>query len=449
MKAIGALLGLIFLTIMAGGEVHPSLPPSLLTTATSPINVDLPGTLTDAQGKPAVKATITIKYNDEDYEATSGEGGKFDIANVNISQQFLVNLVGKLTDPKGQPLANMTVQFHLCDTSYKAITNASGVFVIKNINMARSLKGCYIPFFLLIPGIIGLVSAALKDWRDRKKMTKLQRPVSELTTQQENQFLMALWNAIVWSITLLLLAYLGVRRLHFFSPQLGFEFYVPILGFIGALLYMFHMFHKGEEEVPKGKEFGMRVLLAPYVAIIVVVLFGRDLGLVDLKSTAGRGTLAFFSGLLVVTALQQIIEKGQERLGRWREASRYEASEIAKAFNLSIDEDLKLRKGDLAYLVQLEQCTEDQLRDKARKIGFDEYLLVGLKNKCPQARLKNQIGGLVWGRLEGIGVKEIEDFALLSDAALDKLNEGEEKTQIDLQILKSLRERARKICQPS
>ncbi|MDD2901427.1 MAG: carboxypeptidase-like regulatory domain-containing protein [Syntrophales bacterium] len=446
MKTIGALLGLLFLIMLAWGEGHstPAQPPPAIAAA--PETVSLPGVLTDAQGKPAAKAKITVTYHDKSYEATSGEGGKFDIADIDISPRLLIDLTGKLTDPQGQPLANTTVQFQLYDTAYKAITDASGVFVIKDINLARSLKDCYIPFFLLIPGIFGLVWAWIKDWQGPEK-----DPEAKIagTVKKENQFGMALLNAAVWTITLLLLALFGVRKLHFFSSQLEFDFYVPILGFLGALLYMFHMFQKGEEKVPKGKEFGMRVLLAPYVAIIMVVLFGRDLGLVNLDSTAGRGTLAFFSGLLVITALQKIIENGQERLGRWREASRYEASEIAREFKLTLEEDLKLRKGDLAYLVQLEQYSEDQLREKARKIGFDEYLLVGLKRKCPKILLKKEIGNLVWGRLKKIGVREIEDFAQLSDPALAALNKGDNGPEIDTAILKKLRDRAREVCLPS
>ena len=409
------------------------------TTAASPDEtIHPPRSLSGPQGQPAEKA-----------EAARGEGGKFEIAEIDNSPPALMNFTGKLTGQDGRPLSRTTVQFQLFDTTYKAITDENGEFVLKNVNLTKSLQECYIPFILLIPGIFGLVCAAVKDKRDRIKGRDSKRPLTGGKNQQENQFLMALCNAMVWAITLLALALLGVRRLHFFSPQLGFEFYVPILGFLGALLYMFHMFHKGEETIPKGKEFGMRILLAPYVAIIVVVLFGRDLGLVDLQSTAGRGTLAFFSGLLVIAFLQHIIEKGQERLGRWREASTYKASEIAKEFNLSLEEDLKLRAGDLAYLVQLEQYSEEQLREKARKIGFNEYLLVGLKKKCPKVRLKMEIGGLVWKRLEGIGVREIEDFAQLSDPALDELNEGEAKPKIDIAILKNLRDRAREICLPS
>ncbi|MFZ5451237.1 MAG: carboxypeptidase-like regulatory domain-containing protein [Thermodesulfobacteriota bacterium] len=446
MKRLGALLGLFFLIMLAWGAGHSAPAQTPPTTAAAPDTINLPGVLTDAQGKPATKAKITVTYGDQSYEATSGEGGRFDIADVDISPRFLINLKGKLIDPEEQPLANTTVQFQLYDTTYKAVTNATGEFVINNINLARSLKDCYIPFVLLIPGILGLVFAGIKDYFERGKQADAKIVATE---KKENQFWMALLNGLVWTITLLGLAFLGVRKLHFFSSQLEFDFYVPILGFLGALLYMFHMFQKGEEKIPKGKEFGMRVLLAPYVAIIMVVLFGRDLGLVDLNSTAGRGTLAFFSGLLVITALQKIIENGQERLGRWREASRYEASEIAKEFKLTLEEDLKLRKGDLAYLVQLEQYDEEQLREKARKIGFDEHLLVGLKKEYPKVSLKKEIGGMVWGKLEKIGVKEIADFAKLNDQALDELNAGEAKPKIDTTILKSLRDRARKICQPS
>ena len=449
MKTLGALLGLLFLTMLAWGGGNPALAQSPPTITAAPDTINLPGVLTDAQGKPAAEAKITVTYRDKSYRADSKAGGKFDIADIDISPQFLIDLTGKLTDLKGQPLANTTVQFQLYDTNYKAITNATGGFAIKNINLARHLQDCYIPFVLLIPGIFGLLWAALKDYWTPDKAPDAKMAATGQAPRKENQFGMALLNAAAWTLTLLFLALWGVRKLHFFSSQLTFDFYVPILGFLGALLYMFHMFQKGEEKVPKGKEFGMRVLLAPYVAIIMVVLFGRNLGLVDLNNTAGKGTLAFFSGLLVITALQKIIEQGQERLGRWREASRYETSEIAKEFKLSLPEDLKLRQGDLAYLVQLEQCSEDQLREKARKIGFDEHLLVALKKKCPQVRLKKQIGGLVWGRLEGIGVKEIEDFAQLSNGTLDKLNEDKAKPQIDIPILESLRDRAREICLPS
>ena len=449
MKKTGALLGMFFLIMLVWGGGYPTLAQSPPTTAAAPETINLPGVLTNAQGEPAVKTKITVTYHDKSYEATSGEGGKFDIADIDISPQFLIDLAGKLTDPKGQPLANTTVQFHLHDDTYKAVTDTAGGFVIKDINLSKALGDCYIPFVLLIPGIFGLVWAAIKDYRNPDKALNAKIAVPGQAIKKENQFGLALLNAFVWAVTLLFLAFWGVRKLHFFSSQLTFDFYVPILGFLGALLYMFHMFQKGEEKVPKGKEFGMRILLAPYVAIIMVVLFGRNLGLVDLNNTPGKGTLAFFSGLLVITALQKIIEQGQERLGRWREASRYEASEIAKEFKLSLQEDLKLRQGDIAYLVQLEECSDDQLREKARKIGFDEHLLVGLKKKCPQVRLKEQIGGLVWGRLEGIGVKEIEDFAQLSNETLDKLNEDKAKPQIDIPILESLRDRAREICLPS
>jgi len=342
-----------------------------------------------------------------------------------------------LTDQDSQPLSS------------EAVNNKAGKVTKKNGPSAAFLQECFVPFFLLIPGIFGLLCATLRDRYYRKKRDASQKSDAVGEARSENKFLMALCNATVWIITLLLLALLGFRELHFFSSDLKFEFYVPILGFLGALLYMFHMFHKGEEKIPKGKEFGMRILLAPYVAIVVVVLFGRDLGLVSLDNTAGRGTLAFFSGLLVIAFLQQIIEKGQEKLGRWREASRYEASEIAKEFKLNLEEDMKLQKSDLRYLVQLEQYSEEQLREKARKIGFDEHLLVGLKKKYPEVRLKNKIGGLVWGKLEKIGVSQIEDFAQLSDQALDELNDGEAKPKIDVTILKNLRDRAREICLPS
>jgi 5'-nucleotidase len=430
-KKIGAVYDLDALVDYAGklrqpfasqgriSKIKASSPPA---TAALPETVNFPGA---PQGRPVEPAQFT-----------RGRGRKFKTAEVDIPQNFPMIFKTRHTGPKGRSL------------SPEATTDAPGTLATQKAASGGYLGEWFVPFFLLLPGLFGLLCAVLKDKRFHKKQRGFEGSAAVTEGQQENQFLMALCNGTVWVITLLVLALLGFQKLHFFSQDLTFEFYVPILGFLGALLYMFHMFHKGEQKIPKGKEFGMRILLAPYVAIIVVVLFGRDLGLVDLKSTAGRGTLAFFSGLLVIAFLQQIIEKGQERLGRWRESSRYEASEIAQKFNLSLEEDLKLRKGDLRYLVQLEQYTEEQLREKARQIGFDEHLLVGLKHKCPEARLKEQIGSLVWGKLKKIGVSEIEDLAQLSDSALEELNEGEAKPKIDLAILKNLRDRAREICLP-
>jgi hypothetical protein len=236
MTTSSALCGLVLLTVLAGGMGHPAQAQSLPTTNSKPDPINLHGVLTDAQEKPVTKANITIQYHGKTYRAASGASGNFDIAEVDISPQFLVDLAGKLTDPNDQPLANTTVQFHLYDTTYKAITNELGEYVIENVNLSKSLKEWYIPFFLLIPGIFGLLGAMIKDWRDRKKGGDLKKQVAEAAILKENQFLMALGNAIVWAVTLFALALLGVRRLHFFSPQLGFEFYVPILGFLGALL---------------------------------------------------------------------------------------------------------------------------------------------------------------------------------------------------------------------
>lgn len=434
-KKIGAVYDLEALVDCFGKLQKPSAEqgrrmkitgPALPSTAALPAVQNLPRAFAAFPSQPISKA-----------QTTRNGGRKFELAKLDIPPKYVRKFEAMLNGQDSQP------------PSPEAATDESATLTSKKAASGGFLKEYYVPFILLIPGLFGLLCAVVKDWSSRRQEGGSKGSEAETEGRQENRFLMALCNATIWILTLLLLALLGFRELHFFSSDLKFEFYVPILGFLGALLYMFHMFHKGEEKIPKGKEFGMRILLAPYVAIIVVVLFGRNLGLVDLESTAGRGTLAFFSGLLVIAFLQQIIEKGQERLGRWRESSRYEASEIAEAFDLSLEEDLKLRKGDLRYLVQLEQYNEEQLREKARKIGFDEHLLVGLKKKCPEVRLKEQIGGLVWGKLEKIGVSEIEDFAQLSDQALDELNDGEAQPKIDLTILKNLRDRAREICLPS
>ena len=103
----------------------------------------------------------------------------------------------------------------------------------------------------------------------------------------------------------------------------SFELYIPILGFVGALLYVLDLCRRGREDIPRGTEFGMRLIMGPYVAIVMVLLFANNLGFVDFTSPLARATLAFFSGLLVVVAHQGLIERGNETLGRWRRNSRY------------------------------------------------------------------------------------------------------------------------------
>lgn len=238
-------------------------------------------------------------------------------------------------------------------------------------------------------------------------------------------------------------AYYKIYEFNFFDSSLKFDLYVPVLGFLGALLFVLDLSRRGKQDIPVTTEFGMRIVMAPYVAIVVVMLFGQNFQHIDLDHPIGKAILAFSSGLVVVATLQRLIEASQEKLGEWRKKARYEPSEIAREFHLSEEEDRILRKADLRYLIQLKKYPEDELKEKAKKVGFDEYLAVGLKYEYDKRLLCKAIGDSVWGTMK----KELEvnnnleEFAYVTDQALEKVTKS--NPHISLSDLKKLRDKAR------
>jgi hypothetical protein len=61
--------------------------------------------------------------------------------------------------------------------------------------------------------------------------------------------------------------------LHFFHPTLSFALSVPVFGFIGAMLFVIDFFRTGAQGAPDYREFALRLVLGPYVAIVMVLLF--------------------------------------------------------------------------------------------------------------------------------------------------------------------------------
>lgn len=306
---------------------------------------------------------------------------------------------------------------------------------------AASATAVWVSLLLLAPGVLGLwVAAALErrqaakhnGGREEAGAAEANEPETEpaegvAQSPAENRFFVAALAGTIWAATLVALAWAAPAtppwgQVFFFDPKLTFPLFVPIFGFIGALLYVLDLSRRGREDIPKGTEFGMRLIMGPYVAIVMVVLFGKDLGLVRLNSDIGQAALAFFSGLLVTLAFQGMIEKGQEVLGRWREKARYAPSEIAKRFNLSSDEDLLLRKAGLTRIVQLQERSEATLRDEVRKVGFDEHLALAFKKEIARDLLVKKIGPLARARFaKDANANSIEDIAHLNDEALDKI----------------------------
>jgi hypothetical protein len=423
---------------------------------------DLVGTLMNPEEKPISNALVTVKYSSNEIRsAVTNKDGKF-----------------RIQAAKTGP-ATLTFEAH----GYSTLEE-KGIKLEGNMDLSRTLQEksaqSLWTLLLFVPGVLGLaVATGRRPWRTSKVETdepeKKGKPASEKEGEKStpenklaesgstpsassDKFRIALLNASIWAVTLAVLAVgvgfgsqQGASKLALFHSSLAFEFYVPVLGFFGALLYVFDLYRKDPEDIPKGQEFGMRLIMAPYVAIIMVVLFGRDLNFVDLTAPTGKAALAFFSGLLVVVALQGLIERGNEWLGRWRrQRTGYQPSEVAKKFGLDEDDDLKLRKAGIRFLVQLREQDVAELREKAKKVEFDESLMVGLKKKTEEEEVKLEeqhlnkaIGDLVWKRLKKIDVDTVQEFAHLTDPVLQNI--AEQEPPIVLDDLKTIRGQARKL----
>lgn len=411
----------------------------------------LEGEIRNTEGEPIQDAIVTINQIIDDKE---------------VAREAVTNKDGKF---RLKSLNPVLAEINYVAQGYSPITE-HGVQINSGSDLSTTLredKNIRSPWVLLIlvPGAIALILAAIKEevnkYRKRVKSdssysnpssgeTGEQQPDEEeheKETQLENRFFVAAFNGVVWLIVLTMWAYRapvdteGQYKLYLLHPGLSFEIYIPILGFIGALLYVLDLYRKGREDIPKGTEFGMRVVMGPYIAIVMVVLFGRNLSFVDFANPAARALIAFFSGLLVVLFFQGIIERAQEFLGSWRRESRYVPTEIAKKFGLTVEEDKLLMKAGIRHFSQLRDTAEDKLREEVKKVGFDENLAASLKKKLEEEQLKNNIGQRVWKALGNINVKNLGDFSHVTDNALQDLVNT--TPSIDLNDLKSLRDKAK------
>lgn len=117
---------------------------------------------------------------------------------------------------------------------------------------------CLIPFLLMIPGLLGLLFASIKDYWDNVERKRQNLKEEDIP---KNHFSFAFLNSLTWIFTLVLLALLGIKELHFFDQKLKFGFSVPILGFLGAMLFVLDMFRKGRKDIQRGKEFAIRIIM--------------------------------------------------------------------------------------------------------------------------------------------------------------------------------------------
>jgi hypothetical protein len=431
-------------SLIAGGFAF-----GLTAKADNPKNIALSGKLMDVDKKAIPNGIVTVEYDGTVLKAASNAEGNF---------TFKIHAL----DSRKADIRYEAQGFSI--VKEKGVLLEDGMDLSKTLVAADSVGGAWVAI-LLLPGVAGLIVAAWKEGclsrkgGDDHRHTarrgggrKAENAVTEeaaYITEDRGRFLVALMNGTIWGITLFLLALLGqqgalgIYQIRLFNPGLAFELYVPFLGLVGASLYVFDLFRRGPEEISKGEEFGMRLIMAPYVAIVMVVLFGKDLGVINLASPVSRGILAFFSGLLVVVALQGLTEKGQEVLGEWRNKSRYKPSEIAEIGGFSKEDDLKMRQAGFRYMNQVLERDESALREELKKVGLDENLAPILLRMAEKDRFRKRMGELVRNRLKKIGVETIDDFAHLDDAVLEQI--AKEDPPLLPAALVELRDQAAKV----
>lgn len=407
-------------------------------------------------------------------------------------------LTGKVTGSKNVPIPNAIVSVNQDATERKTVTSSAerdkGTYRIKCLGPSpfsitfsapgfgtitekgrkitedtkwlttlaiESIGGLWV-LALLVPAIVGLLVPLIST------STKVRAIVSGVRVKAGagaigavaspvggHELAIRIWvallNGLTWTVVLGVIWWKAVLphnvyTMQLFSPNLTFDFYVPLLGFLGALLYVFDVFRANDKDRFKGKEFGMRIVMAPYVAIVVVALFGKDFKFMDLTSHTDQGTLAFVSGLLVVAFLQGIIERTNEFLGRWRKNRMdYKPSPLATKFDLSDEEDLVFRSAGIRLPEQLLSREESELTAAGKNSDFDAGLALALKRRLEYGRLGEKIGEVVWGRLAADGVRTVDAFGALQDVALQKVADMEPK--LELSVLKELREAAKKLTQ--
>jgi hypothetical protein len=332
-----------------------------------------------------------------------------------------------------------TVKYSADGVQAKEVPDA---LILEGSSLSASLLFDWFPYglLLLIPAVVVLALRAGLDLRWEQTDDNARYITS----------ILIIVSLLIWVATFLCLWLMlrgkGDNSLHFFHPALSFSLAVPIFGFLGTLLFVIDVCQKktaGKQDVGTAMEFVLRLVLGPYVAIVMVLLFSNTFSFVQVSNNfEAQATVAFFSGFLVLLVLQGLSEKGNELLGQWRNASRYEPSEIARVLNLAVEEDLKLKKVNLKYLDQLRMLKNEELAQIARQSDLAEGFLLRLKNQALLEHLKARIGESVWNKLKTEGISSIWDLAPLTE---DRIQALSQKHNIDPAVLTRYSDEAKEL----
>jgi hypothetical protein len=349
-------------------------------------------------------------------------------------------------DPLGLKAGPATVKYRATGLG----SDADEPNLIDGSTLVRSLPFDRFPYalLLLIPGIVILGLRAGLEWLWRWKEWGY----------RNLGLLLIIIALVLWGGTFLALWWMlgeeGTNTLHFFHPNLSFSLAIPIFGFLGSLLFVIDVFQSrtptdlSSDRTEKlnlnaSMEFVLRLVLGPYVAIVMVLLFRDTFSFIRGSEELGaQATVAFFSGFLVTLFLQSLSEKGNELLGEWRSSTRYDPSQIARELNLAQEEDLKLRRVNLKYLGHLQQLSDEDIVQMAKQSELSEGLLLSLRDQAKARRkrdvpelaqqLRERIGTAVWAKLQEEKIESVGDLAARTPAEIPQIAQ---RQSIDPDIL--------------
>jgi len=385
-----------------------------------------------------------------------------------LNFQTIKELRGWIAVPKGWGIENALVQVTRKDVTFRRRTDANGQVTFENLkagpatvaysadgvqtvnvphalivegsDLSASLLFDWFPFglLLLIPAVVVLGLRAGLDWWWKQSADEHSKDATSI---------LIFTSLVIWGATFFIL-WLALRgktsnTLHYFHPLLSFSLAVPVFGFLGSLLFVIDVFLKGKQDADTSMEFVLRLVLGPYVAIVMVLLFSNTFNFIQVSHPLeAQATVAFFSGFLVVLVLQSLSEKGNELLGQWRTTSRYAPTEIARVLKLDMDEDLKLKKLNLKYLDQLRVLEREDLIQMAKQSDLGEGFLLALKNQAQLENLKARIGEEVMNKLKQDGILTVWDLAPLTEARIQELSQ---KHNIDPAVLTKFSDEAKEL----
>jgi uncharacterized membrane protein len=345
--------------LMLGQAVHAQ--PGTPVVATPIVQVE--GQVVNTQGQPIPQATIT--YADRvggDRKTTASDGrGRFRFT---ISgDQLRVDFSALGYRPRSQvvPVGEGTTQLQI----FAVLSPSSDVMV----------------FIFLLPALAGLVIwVFFRIWGAAPWVTHLYSITSVVS-----------WVGVFVAFLYTWLRS-GVSTMQLFHPDVEISLLVPIFAFIGVLLYATTSIveHFGD---PHGRmayrkslmAVAHRVLLAPYVAVIVNLLLVKAALEEVLSVQPGVGLttvevfLAFFTGAYMKPILNWINERGARLLPRPLQEElemRERPNELVKKLGMTAELAQDLGRKGISTVQDLEELSDEDLSRIAEEIVLDRDQLV-------------------------------------------------------------------------